>query len=99
MASDVALAGATLSLSQTVSAYAFFLPPITEVRKAGKNDPDMIGDVRMGQVAAGALSIGIGAIMSNLTQSPLPVVISLMVGLILFGLYETALRGERVFNG
>lgn len=93
-----ALAAATLSLSQSVGAYAFFLPRIDEVRRAGRNDAKMVGDVRLGQVASGVLTIGIGAIMSNLTGSSLPLYVAIAVGLIIAGLYEIALRGENLFE-
>jgi len=93
-----ALTGAALSLSQTQSAYAFFLPPLREVRQAGKSDPVMTGDVRLGQIAAGSLTIGIGVIMGGLTGSSLPVLVSIAIGLIIAFVYELALRNERLFE-
>jgi hypothetical protein len=58
----------------------------------------MRGDVRMGQVASAALSLGVAGILANLTGSTLPVVVTIIVALIIAFLYETALRGERLFE-
>lgn len=99
MAADAgALTAASLSLGQTVTAYTFFLPPLREVRQAGADNATIRGDVRMGQVAAGALSIGVAAIMSSLTSSTLPIVVSFIVAIIIAFMYETALRRERLFE-
>ena len=97
MATESGITAATLSLGQTVVAYTHFMPPIAEVRKSS-GDPDMYGDVRMGQVAAGVLSLGIGFILSSMTASNLPVVVSLLVAGVFAALYEIALRGQRPFN-
>lgn len=91
-------AAASIALGQTVGAYAYFLPPLREVRRAGSTDPQMRGDVRMGQIAAGALSLGVAAILANLTKSTVPVIGTLIVALIIAFLYETALRGDRLFE-
>jgi hypothetical protein len=95
----LALSAATLSLSQTATAYAFFLPPLREVRRAGPEDTQMVGDVRLGQVASGALSLGVGFIMSLLTDSSLPLTVSIAIGLIIAFVYEMALRKQNLFEG
>lgn len=89
---------AALALGQTVGAYAFFLPSLREVRQAPPTDPLIRGDVRLGQVAAGALSIGIGAIMANLTGSTVPLLVAVFIAAIISVIYEFALRGERILE-
>jgi hypothetical protein len=58
----------------------------------------MRGDVRMGQIAAAALSLGVATILANLTGSTMPVIATAVVALIIAFLYETALRGDRLFE-
>ena len=94
-----ALGPAPLALTQSIGAFQFFLPKLSDVRRASlKDSPDMVGDVRMGEVAAGALCLGIGAIMSSMTGSPYPAIISVAMMLTLVCVYETALRGDMPFN-
>jgi hypothetical protein len=58
----------------------------------------MRGDVRLGQVAAGAVSLSVGTILSYLTKSAVPLVVSLITTLVIAAIYETALTGERIFE-
>lgn len=83
-----------LVLSQTVGSFQFFLPRLAEVRKAGPGDRSMWSDVRVGEVAAVALSVGMGAIMATLTKSPLPLYCGVMIALVLVCVYEYTLRKE-----
>lgn len=95
MPSDI-LGPATLSVSQGISAFQFFLPKLSEVRKANSAvDLDMVGDVRLGEVAAVTLCIGVGAIVSSLSGSPVPAFVSALMAAILVCIYETALRADR----
>lgn len=94
-----AIGPATLAITQTVGAFSFFLPRLSDVRRAStKDNPDMVGDVRMGEVAAAALCLGTGAIVSSMTGSPYPAIVSLVMFLILWCVYEGALRGDKPFN-
>jgi len=86
---------ASMVLSQTISSFQSMLPTISSVRKASPDDPDMAGDVRLGEIAASALSIGVGAIASSLLGDPLPVLISSFIALTLIIIYEQALRRNR----
>jgi hypothetical protein len=64
---------AMLSVTSGMQAFQGLLPKISDIRKADpQNNPDIAADVRMGEVAAGTLTMGIGLIASSLTQSPLP---------------------------
>jgi hypothetical protein len=90
---------ATIAISQGFSAFQFFLPKLSDVRKADANiNPDIVGDVRLGEVAAFTLTVGVGAIVSSLTGSPVPAFVSLLIGLILIVVYETALSGDKPMN-
>jgi hypothetical protein len=92
------LGAATIALGQTVGAFQFFLPRLSDVRKSTMDDVDMVGDVRMGEVAASALCIGIGAMVSSLSGSPYPALVSVLTAGVLVVLYETALRGNKPMN-
>lgn len=89
-----ALAVSSIAIGQTVSAYQFFLPPLREVRQAGPDDQTMCRDVYVGQVAAGAVSIGVGMMLSFLTGSKLPAFISLFIALIIAGIYHYTMRSQ-----
>ncbi len=92
------LGSVMLGVTNGINAFTVFLPKLSDVRKAGNADPDVIGDVRMGEVAAVTLTMGIGAISSMMTQSSLPTYIALLVCVVLVFLYEAALRGDRPFS-
>lgn len=87
---------ATLSISQGVTAFNTFLPKFTEIRKANPSEnPDFAADVRMGEIAACTVTLGIGMIASSITGSPAPVYTAALVCLMLVVLYETTLRADR----
>lgn len=99
MPSPEVVGAATLAASQGFSAFQFFLPRLSDVRKANaETNPDIVGDVRLGEVAALTLSIGIGAIVSSLTGSTVPAFVALLIGLVLVFIYEAALTGDRLMN-
>ena len=86
----------TLALSQAIGAFNAFLPDITEIRKhTPDNDPEFAADVRMGEVAAVALTIGVGTVLSSLTGSSAPVTVGLLVAIGLVALYEYTLRQNK----
>lgn len=89
---------ASLAAGQTLSSFSQFLPRLSEVRKASRDDADMVGDVRLGEVAASAISIGIGVIASSLSGSPIPMYVCAFIAVILICVYESALRGNNVFS-
>lgn len=90
---------AALSISQGISAFQFFLPKLSDVRKADPaNDPDIVGDVRMGEIAAITLCVGVGAIVSSLSRSAIPAVVSALMAGILVCLYESALHKDKPGN-
>ncbi len=89
---------ATLAITQGVSVFGQFLPPLTEVRKRNAADTEFAADVRLGEVAAAGLVIGIGAIASSLTHSTIPIVVATITALGLIFLYESTLRANRPFE-
>ena len=90
---------ASLAISQGVTAFLSFMPKLSEIRKADpKNDPGMVGDVRMGEVAATAVCVGVGAIVSSLTGNPVPAFVAVVVALTLICIYESALASDRAWE-
>jgi hypothetical protein len=90
---------ASLAAGQTLSSFTTFLPRLSEVRKANvENDTGMVGDVRLGEVAACAISLGIGVIASSLSGSPVPMYAAGFMAVILICVYESALRGNSLFE-
>lgn len=92
------LGPASLALSSSISSFQFFLPRLSDVRKADMNDGDMVGDVRLGEVAAIAVCTAVGAIGSSLSGSVVPMVVAGIVSVVLVCVYETALRKDRPGN-
>jgi len=96
MQSGEVLGPATIAIGQSVGAFQFFLPRLSDVRKADVDtDPDMAGDVRLGEVAASALTLGIGIMVSSLSGSPYPAYVSVLMCFILICVYESALRSHK----
>lgn len=90
---------ATLAAGQSLSAFTTFLPSLSEVRKADKeNDTGIVGDVRLGEVAATAIAFGIGAIASSLSGSAVPMYAAAFMAVIIIIVYELALKGDRPFE-
>lgn len=87
---------ATLAVTQGVTAFSTFLPKFSDVRRNHPDDnPDFAGDVRMGEVAAVTVTMGIGLIASSLTGSSVPAMVSALTCLVLVMLYESTLRANR----
>lgn len=85
----------TMGLTQSISLFQGFLPKFNDIRKENPmSNPDFVQDVRMGELAAALLTIGIGAVMSSLTGTPYPALISVISALGLIMLYESALRAN-----
>jgi hypothetical protein len=85
-----------LGVSQAIGSFQAFLPKLSEIRKADPaTQPEFAADVRMGEVAATAITMGVGLIVSSATKSPAPVTISFLMCLFLVFLFESTLRAER----
>lgn len=86
---------ASLIATSGISLFQQFLPKFSEIR-AGHPDtnPDLVADVRMGEVAACTLTMGTSLIASSLIGSPAPAVIGLLVCISLVMLYESVLNAN-----
>lgn len=92
MADASAVGLASLSIGQAIPTYSFFLPRISEVRRADPSDPAMRSDVYLGQVAAAAMSISVGGMLTMLTGSQVPLWTSVIMALLIAGTYHYALE-------
>lgn len=93
------LGAATIALSQGLTSATAFLPRLSEVRRADPaSNAEMVGDVRMGEIATTIITVGVGAIVSSLTGSPVPTFVAGLVALGIICIYEAALRGENLFE-
>lgn len=83
-----------LSATQGFVVFNQFLPKISEVRQASpETNKTLEHDVRMGEIAGTALTLGVGGIISSLTKSNAPVLVAGLVALGYIALYEITLRG------
>lgn len=86
---------AALAITQGIGAFNNFLPKLSEVRKHSINDPEFVADVRVGEFAAAALTVGVGAMVSSLTGDPVPTILAFIMAVGLIVLYESTLRADR----
>lgn len=88
-----AAAGISVTVtSMMMSGFTAFLPTLREVRQGSPKDPQMVNDVRYGQLAAGVLAVGIGALMSWLSESAVPMYVAIFATILYSIIYEMALR-------
>lgn len=81
-----------LAVTSAIGICTSLLPPLTEVRKATLTDRTVVEDVRMTELAAGALAVAVGVTASSLSGTPVPAVAA-VIAVILIGLmYESVLR-------
>lgn len=100
MSADPAVTSAALiAMTQSIAAFQTFLPPLADIRKGSADDPGFAGDVRLGEVAAAGLTIGVGAIVGSLTGSSVPTVVAVVTAVGLVVLYESTLRASRPMEG
>ena len=92
MANDAATGISVTVASMMMSGFTTFLPTLREVRQGSPTDTKMVNDVRYGQMAAGMLAIGIGALMSWLSESPVPMYVAIFATTLYALIYELALR-------
>lgn len=96
MANELATAFAVTALGQTIAVFPVFLPRLGEVRKTSGQDPDMRGDVRLGEFAAAGISLTVGFTLSQLSGSPTPIITAAIMAGVIIAVYEMALNGERI---
>lgn len=93
------IGAATLSMTQALSLFQSFLPRFSEISAADPSkDPATVRDVRMGELAAVMMTLGIGGMTSALTGSSVPAVVAGITCMGLIGVYEYALRNVEGAN-
>jgi len=90
MPNPEALGPASVSIGTATSAFMGFLPSFSEVRRADPKDEGMEKDIRLGQIAACSVAIGTGIIVSYLSGSSVPAVVSLLMSALLVWCYQNA---------
>jgi hypothetical protein len=85
---------AFMAVTQSLSLFQSFTPSFVEIKNGDVSDPAFVTDVRMGELAAATLTLGIGAIASSFTGSAIPMGVSTLMAFTLIVLYESALRYE-----
>lgn len=93
MAEAGAVGIATLAITQGYAQFNVFLPRLSEVRRAAPGD-DVAADVHIGVLAASIGTLGVGFIASSLSGSKLPAAVSLVVCLLMAGIYESVLHAR-----
>jgi hypothetical protein len=90
---NAAAAGISVTVTgMMLSGFTAFLPTLREVRQGSPTDPRMVNDVRYGQLAAGVMAVGIGALMAWLSNSSVPLYVAIFATLLYATIYEMALR-------
>jgi hypothetical protein len=95
MSDPLTLSVTTMAVTTSLTAFYQMLPPISEVRKHSIDEPEFAADVRIGEVMASAITIGIGGIASSLSGSSVPALVSVLFAAGLIGIYEMTLRSTR----
>lgn len=89
----------TLTIAQAITAFNSFLPDIAEIRRANAHlDTETAADIRTAEVSASLLVIGVGALLSGLTQNKWPFIVALLLSLFLTAMYEYILTGRPFSN-
>jgi hypothetical protein len=89
--SDAERGAVFLAASTSIGVFTGILPEFSEVRKS-VGDEAMTNDVRMGEVAAAALVVGLGLLASSITDSPAPAIASVACAAVLVIMYEAILQ-------
>lgn len=94
MPNPEALGPASITLGTATSAFMGFLPKFSDIRRAEPDDEGMKKDVWLGQVAAAAVAIGTGLIVSSLSGSPVPAFVAVLMTVVLAWCYQSAMRSK-----
>lgn len=81
-----------LAVTSSIGMYTSLLPSFSEVRKADKTDKAMVNDVRMGEIAAGALAVSIGLMASAMAGTPVPAMVAIVVAVGVTAMFESVLQ-------
>jgi small-conductance mechanosensitive channel len=94
MADAAAVGVSTIAIGQSVVAYQFLMPKLSEVRRADPADELMQGDVFWGQIGAAALAVAVGLMLTSLTGSRIPLYTSMFIAALLAVVYHFAWRSQ-----
>jgi hypothetical protein len=92
MPNPEALGPASISVGTATSAFAGFMPRFSDIRRADPGDEGMRKDIRLGAIAATAVGMGTGIIVSSVSGSPVPTVVAAIMCLILVWCYGNAMK-------
>lgn len=92
VANQAAVGPVSLALGQAVTSFSIFLPSFTAVRQAKPDNEGIKKDVRLGEMAAFAMAVGIGVILSQVSGEPAPAMVAVFIAVMIIALYEQALR-------
>lgn len=81
-----------IAIGSATAAFMGFMPKFTDVRRANADDAAMRADVKLAEIAAFAVAMGTGLIVSNITGSPFPAIVTLLMCAVLIACYRSAMR-------
>jgi hypothetical protein len=73
-------------------AFSAFLPSIFTIRAFAARNPSAAKAIRDGEIIGTAFAVGLGAVVSALIGSKLPVTFSIVTSMVMVSVYEYALR-------
>jgi hypothetical protein len=89
----VAIGVTSLLVLEGAKLFRDLAPPLADVRKASPDGP-RVGDVRVAEVAAGAIVVLAGVCVGSVSHSSAPVYVSVATVALLIGLYEWTLARQ-----
>lgn len=89
------ITGTTAIVGTTVAIFTAFMPGLTDVLQDNISE-SMAHDVRYAQVAATITAVGVGGLVTYVTKSNVPLIVSILGAVVLGIVYETTLRKDPV---
>ncbi len=89
---EQALLGAFAAL-ESAHFYSAFLPSVMTIQKFATDDQARAA-LRQGEAIATALALSLGYVLSELVDSPLPIVMSAGMAVVMVLVYEWAINGQ-----
>lgn len=88
-----------LSITAATGLYTSLLPDLQDLRRANLGDHDVVADVRVGEIAATALTVAIGLTASSLIKNPVPAMLSIVAAGAMLTTYESVLHTQVIHTG
>jgi len=87
------VAGSTLSVTQSVTLWTVFLPPLTDIKRYSPGgNPDFAADVRHAECMAIATSLGLSVVICTLDKTWRPMIAWLAVTMVMLVAYEYTMQ-------